>query len=216
MKRTLITTMIFIVLTLTACGSASDSIETASADPANSSEVTTPLSTELLVGTFKLEGTAQAVTTDQAAELLPLWQVYQSLSASDSAAQEEKDALVEQIQETMTSDQLHAINAMEISPQDIFAVMHDQGIAASRGQSAGIDGQNNSGVVPPEGGPPDGFVPGSGPGGGQGQGFGGGQNMSPEQIATAQARRAENGGSGFGTPSALVDALIELLESKAQ
>ena len=53
---------------------------------------------EMVVGTFKLEGTDNAVTADQAAKLLPLWQVYKDLSASTSAAQEEVDALAEQIQ----------------------------------------------------------------------------------------------------------------------
>ena len=60
------------------------------------------------------------------------------------------------------------------------------------------------------------FQPGGGPpGGGPGGGFGG-EGLDPEQIATAQARRAEGGGAGFGnrmvTP--LVEAVIELLESK--
>ena len=50
-------------------------------------------------------------------------------------------------------------------------------------------------------------------------GFGGGQGISPEQIATAQARRAQNGGGGNfrfnSTPSQLIEALIKLLQERA-
>ncbi len=176
-----------------------------------------PLSTKLAIGTLKLEGTDQAIASDQATDLLPLWQVLNSLSSSGSAAPEEITAVTEQIQETMTPEQIQAIDNMGITSQDIFTTMQELGLA-TRPQV------NASGTPQPGGGfgngqrPDGGFPAGSPPGGGPGSGFGG-QNLSPEQIATAQTRRAENGGgSGFGnrlmTP--LVEAVIKLLESKAQ
>jgi hypothetical protein len=148
--------------------------------------------------------------------------VLNSLSSSDTAAPEELTAITEQIQETMTAEQLQAIEEMAITSEDMFATMQELGLVNAPqvnasgtpqpgsgfggGQGQGPGGGFVPGGAPPGGGPPDG-----GPGGG-----GGGQGLTQEQIATAQARRAEGGG-GFGnrmlTP--LVEAVIELLESKA-
>jgi len=54
--------------------------------------------TRLALGTLKLEGTDQAVSTSQAAELITFWQAYQSLSNSDTSSDVELEALVKQIQ----------------------------------------------------------------------------------------------------------------------
>ena len=215
MKKTTLTILIILMLTLAACG-ASD--ETGSG--AVSSNGPLPVQTQLLIGTFELEGSDQAVTAEQAAKLLPLWQVLQDLSANDAAAQEEIDALVEQIQETMTPEQMQAIAAMQLTQEDIFAVMQEQGITMGRGQGAA--GGNSSGFTPPDGfTPPEGGMP---PGGMPSEGFSGGapgegqasggQAANPEQIATAQAARAQGGGFDR-VPSGLMAALIQFLEEKA-
>ena len=223
-KTTLIITLIF-VLILAACGGASASPEADSNQPNNPSDNSLPLSTQLLLGTFKLDGTDLTVDSEQASELIPLWLVLQSLSNSDSVAQEEVDALVEQIQETMTPEQMQAIEEMGLTPEDMFTIMQDQGIEGFAGRGfaqSGGDG-DGEGLSPPEGfTPPDGGPAGGGPGGGFGGGGGpggglGGQNLSPEQIATAQAAREQNGG-GFrfnNTPAPLIEALIEFLQAKA-
>jgi hypothetical protein len=215
MKKNFITILLF-TLILTACGAAA-STQTGNPDGGtngnNSSFGSTPLplAMELVVGTFKLEGTDNAVTADQAAKLLPLWQVYKDLSASSSAAQEEIDALASQIQETMTPAQIQSITDMKLTRREVFQTMQDLGIATGR--------PNASGTPRPGGG--NGFGGGGVPGGGgppgSGQGFNNGQNLSPQQIATFQARRAQNGG-GSGQfnriPPALYDALIKLLQNK--
>jgi hypothetical protein len=218
MKKIVISVFVILMLTLTACGSASNgTLQAASTQQGGS----LPIQEQVLIGTFKLEGTPQAVTAQQAAQLLPLWQVYKDLSGSDTAAQEEIDGLIQQIQDTMTPEQMQAIAAMNITRQDIFTVMQDQGITQARGQgqSSGSrsNGQNGNGggFVPPDGGPPGGFS-----GGGGGGGFGnrqGGGSFTPEQVATAQAARAQGGGNfGFNRiPSGLIDALIQLLQTKA-
>jgi hypothetical protein len=46
------------------------------------------------MGTLQLEGTEFAVTVQQSSELLILWKAYRSLIESDTAAQEELQALL--------------------------------------------------------------------------------------------------------------------------
>jgi hypothetical protein len=218
MKKIVISTLIILMLTLTACGTASNGTQQAATAQQGGP---LPIQEQILIGTFKLDGTPQAVTAQQAAQLVPLWQVYKDLSSSDTAAQEEIDGLVQQIQDTMTSEQMQAITEMNITRQDMFTVMQDQGITQARGQGqsngsrpSGQNG-NGGGFVPPDGGPPGGFGGGGGGGGGFGSGQGG-QNLTPEQIATAQAARAQGGGFSFNRiPSGLIDALVQFLQKKA-
>ena len=209
MKKLTLATLTILTLILTACGASST---TPQAGPANQDR-TLPVSTQLIIGTFKLDGTDQAVTADQAKELLPLWQVYQDLLTSDTAAQEEIDALVEQVQDTMTAEQMQAITDMNLTQQDVMSVMQTQGMTVSQRS----DMSNGDGTTTTPGGgfggPPDGFVP---PEGGFQGGPGDSQNLSPEQIATAQAARQQAGsGGGAFMPSALLDAVIKLLQEKA-
>ena len=190
---------------------------------------TMPLAEKLAVGTLKLEGTGNAVTAKQAADLLPLWQVYSSLITSDTAAQEEKDALAQQIQETMTNDQIKAIDGLNLTQREVFASMQQLGITASAQVNANGTPQPNGGGFP--GGGAVFFGGGGGgnfAGGGGGGNFNGGGNrngggnsgtqLTPQQIATAQARRAANGGGGFNSNrilEPLVGAVIKLLQSKS-
>jgi peptidoglycan hydrolase CwlO-like protein len=104
MKKTMITLMV-LALVLTACAG----MRSTSSTTAAPTQDALPASTQLILGTFRLEGTAHAVSAGQAAELLPLWQVYQDLEGSGTAAQEEIDALVGQIQETLSESQMQAI-----------------------------------------------------------------------------------------------------------
>ncbi len=174
---------------------------------------------QLIVGSFNLEGTQNAITPEQALELLPLWQTMKALSTSDTAATQEIEALVKQIQETMTAEQTQAITSMDLTRIAMFNFIQEQGIETTLANRGGQrEGTNSEGGFQP----PDGFVPGQGggPGGGQGGGPGGGdiQNLSPEQQATMQARIAERTANG-GTftqrvDPAVYDALINLLKSK--
>jgi len=195
---------------LVACSSSETepSLEDSEQFDPNSFEI--PLSSTLAIGTLELEETDHLVTSDQAADLLPLWQVLNSLSSSDNAAQEEIEAILEQIQETMTTEQLKAIDGMELSREDIFTTMQDFGVEFGFGSGEGRP-EGFSGGGPGGGGFPGGGPPGGGPGGGLG-----GQEISPEQMATAQARRTEGGGIEKRMLTPLAEAVIELLESKVQ
>jgi hypothetical protein len=223
MKKLTFTLITIIVLVLTACGGGNTPDTQQFGTGQNGDAVNTEMSlaSKLATGSFKLEGTANAITPEQASELILLWQVYAQLSTSDTVAQEEITALAEQIQETMTEDQITAIHAMNLTPQDIFTTMQEQGIqfvgngqggapeAESNGEFPALPGGGDTFFIGP--GPGGGASPGGGPGGGFGD-----QNLSPDQIATAQAARAENGG-GFrfnSAPAPLIEALVKLLQEK--
>lgn len=210
MKKTFIVILILFTLVLASCG-ASNAAQSSGNGNGNFSNAPLPLAMQLVVGTFKLEGTSNAVTAEQAAKLIPLWQVYKDLSANSSAAPQEIQSLAEQIQSTMTPQQVQAITDLKLTRRDISQTMQDLGVATLRAPNAsGTPRANGGGGFPGGGGGGGGF-----PGGGQG----GGQNLSPQQIATFQALRAKNGGSGNSgrfnqIPPALFDALIKLLQSK--
>jgi hypothetical protein len=207
MTKTITSILILAVLALTGCSTTSST----SRSGFSSSNAGLPIATQLVAGTMKLEGTSQQVSAEQAKALLSLWQVYGELITSDTAAQQEIDGLLDQIQQTMTSQQMQAINNMHLTQADILSTLRDQG--AGRGSSQNSTGNqrnsNGRGFTPPEGG----FGPPGGSFGGQGFG-GGGANLTPDQIATAQASRSTSGG-GVGLQTTLIKTLIEILKARA-
>jgi hypothetical protein len=207
------TVLTFLGLVLAACGTASNGAQSGSDPLGNPSADALPESSQLVIGTLKLDGTDRAVGAEQAAELLPLWQTYLSLSASDTAAREELEALVEQIRDAMTPEQMQAIADMQLTRDDMFAVMQEQGIGVGAGPQAGDSITGGS----PDFAPPDGGAGFPAGGGGLQGGPAGEQSLSPDQIATAQAARAAGGGApGFDRlPTPLLNVLIEFLRAKA-
>lgn len=217
-------------LGLAACGSSATAAETPSAGALKTDfQNALPVESQLLLGTLKLEGTADAVTPAQAAELLPMWQMMKLLDSSDTSAPQEKAGLTAQIEETMTEAQLQAIAAMKLTQSELFAYMQQAGLGQAPRQSGtqSASGSNGGGFVVgvDGGGPPAGFEPGAGgfPGGDASSGgFGGGsgatggtsgQGLSSGQIATLRAQRSSSGNGSAGT-SALLNALITMLEKK--
>jgi hypothetical protein len=87
---------------------------------------------QLLLGTLQLEETEHAVTPEQAADLLPLWQALQG----GVTARAEVNAVLKQIEGTMTSEQLEAIAVLQLTQADVRAWMQEQGL----GMEAGFPG----------------------------------------------------------------------------
>jgi len=133
MKKLPIILSTIFLLTLTACGRTSNGTDPASVPQDGTSAGALPATTQLILGIIKLDGTDQAVTAEQAAELLPLWQTMQVLSDSDTAADQEKEALIAQIQETMTAEQMQAITGLNLTREDMMSIMQEQGTAMSKG-----------------------------------------------------------------------------------
>jgi len=176
--------------------------------------------TELAVGTMKLEGTADAVTREQARQLIPLWEVYSEIATSDTAAAQEIEGLTSQLQQAMTEGQLQSISAMNLTQEDVFSMMREFGPAVDAG------GESGSGSAPGNGGFPGGGVPGGGPPGGfvggefqrpdgaidPGGGFAGGAPGTETRPAGAQQSRRPG---LTGIPPALLNAVVEYLKNKA-
>ncbi|MCK4858788.1 MAG: hypothetical protein KAT58_12510 [candidate division Zixibacteria bacterium] len=207
--------LVSLTLILVACGGANGAANTATTALNEDYPDALPIQTQLTLGILKLEETDLAVDTEQAAELLTLWQAIRSLSSSDITAEGEIEAIVNQILDTMSSEQLEAIAAMELTQEGILELTQELGIAR---------GGDWTGEGDPRSSAPDGMVPGSGPGGGLGGGMGGGRfsegegnlDLDPEQIATLQAERAEKRSSGDQFTMFLINPLIQLLESRSQ
>jgi len=153
MKKWMFVTIIFsLVLALTACGSTQSPTATATTSAALSKEG------QLLVGTFKLENTTQAITSEQAASLLPLWETLQSLASSNTAAPQEIDAVVSQIESSLSSQQVSSISAMKLTQKDLEATAIDTGTAATAASSVNTaktgSSQNQAGAGAAAGGNP--------------------------------------------------------------
>lgn len=170
------------------------------------------LQEQLALGTWQLEGTDLAINKMQAAELLPLWRALQSLNNSDTTATVELNAVIYQIEESMTPEQIQAIAAMALTNDNLAASLANGDL--STGQLAGTGSQNSA---EPASGPPAGLDPGIAPAPGngipgEGPGLAAG-DQSQEDLVTRQAARESGAFAGF-QGQALTSLVISLLENK--
>jgi hypothetical protein len=194
-------------------GNVNDADDRANGQPA------LPLFMQLALGTLKLDGTDQAVTSEQAAELLPLWKAANSLSDADNVTPQELEGLFKQIQKAMTPEQMQSIQSMDLSGPNMAEIARELGLDLPQGgpgnlseeQQATLEAARESGQMPRGefgGGPP----PGGMPGGGEGGFPPGGEPQEFSQNNNPAARQAGRG--SFGT--AIYQAVIDLLEKKIQ
>jgi hypothetical protein len=177
------------------------------------------IETQLILGTLKLEGTPQAVDPAMATKLIPLYTLLQQMTTSGTSAQAEIDAVLDQIQGTMTTDQIYAIAAMKLTQTDMTNFFGSSGQftrTGTRTPGAGFGGGGGFTGGGDAGGPPAGFTGGS-EGGAGGTGGNGGTNLNQNQIATLRAQRTGTPGfGGTGTPAFLINQLIQVLQKKTQ
>ncbi len=179
-----------------------------------------------ILGVFKLEGTDLAITSDQAASLIPLWtsmkeysQVFQPMPEGTPAAtsdvsatpeepvddSEEITALFDQIEAVLTAEQASAIAALELDQAGVKSFMDEQGIEMPEGMGLG---QNQ----PDEGTPSADQMPAP-----QGTPAADGQQPETDAQSGQPDQGAQPDGKNENMRAAsqnLIDALIELLESK--
>jgi hypothetical protein len=134
---------LFVVVVAAGCGAAADALapqreassEEAAADEYTSeslgsdSEGALAASGQLALGTLLLAETENAVTPQQAEALLPLWQALQG----GVSATVEVNAVLKQIEGTLTPEQLGAIAAMHLTQERMADWLRDQGIGFGGG-----------------------------------------------------------------------------------
>jgi hypothetical protein len=166
----------------------------------------------LILGSMALTESDLKLTQEQASALIPLWKVMKTLLSSDTAAGEEIEALLNQIQTVFSAEQLAWINNYNLSPdayqeiltkyvpeefQNTGALMTEEEREERRATAIAANG----GTVPPE-------LQSGGGGRGMGGGMGGG---IPGGGAGASAGEGTGGGAGQ-LNTFLIDALVTELE----
>ncbi len=131
-----------LALLLAACGSAAPAPASQFSGLDTSYANALDARTQLLLGTVRLEeDSGSALTKEQAATLLPLWQTSKSLLTSGTASQAEVDAVTNQILAAMTPEQIQAIQGMRLTQADMQAfsqtlgVVPPSGVVPGQGQS---------------------------------------------------------------------------------
>ena len=205
MKKTItILTLVFVgILFLTALRWNSSN-NTKSTSSSNTKTVTSVSTLQLASGTLRLEGTDKAIDKKMAAQLLPYWQLLNELNASESTASQETTAVLENIKEIMTSDQINAIEKMVLTQSDATKV--NQGTGSNDSSGGTPSDISNIALVSTGGGPQGSLPPGDGglftSGGGEGSSNGTQQSISRSQT------------SGSAETTSLIEDVIKLLESK--
>jgi hypothetical protein len=208
-KWMFVSIVISLVLALTACGNTQS--------PSAAATATATLSPEgqLLVGTLKLEDTTLAISSDQADQLLPLWETLQSLASSNTAASQEIDAVVSQIKSTMSPQQVSSITAMKLTQQDLVAAAENAGVSSAASSSASTTSMTNassaqlqSGAGDPGGGNPPADI------GGSISAITGAQSAGQTQTGTIQAVATQSAGTTNQISPALIKTVVELLKKK--
>jgi predicted small secreted protein len=234
MKRTtLVSGLLLVSLLLSACsvvgqgGQALAAQNTGNASSSGSTAQGLPLAMKLALGTFKLDKTNTPVDAAEATQLLFLWKGMRNLNLDQSVANAEIQGLTKQIQDTMTPEQITAINGMNLTFQDIAAIAKETGLnlgsfggqagnlspqALATFQAARQAGGDGGGGIPGAGGggnrPAGGFVPGAG---------GGGPSVSSTNISGAsQTRGAGSAFSKLGISPTMIDAIIQFLQAKVK
>ncbi len=216
MKKTFIPlTLLTFVLILAACAgtTSEESVPISASGNDDGTSPSMPLEITLLMGTFKLDETEHPIDSVQALEMLPLWKAARSLSESETVAAAEMDAIFNQIQTTLTPEQVAAITAMQLSQNDFANLAQSLGIEISSNSKFGdmtpemqatAQAMRESGQGRPDA---QGGVPGQGssPGG------------APAGDVPAGASPAKDQGRRGATSvvnSQFFDAIIEFLENK--
>ncbi len=214
MKKLMISLLLLIASILTACGGSSAAADAAA--PATGTgtpsgqgfqQVTSAylnrnydnelsVTMQAALGTMKLEGTSNAVTADQAAKLLPLWQATQSDAIQNPT---EINAVYKQIENTMTPAQMQAIAVLKLTRTELQSWAQSQGIQMPTfGQGQGQQGLSADAIATRRAQ----FA-----------------NQSPEAQATRRAQFVTQGGQGGqrrqNIMKFLTDPLIKLLTTRA-
>ena len=139
----------------------------------------------LSLGTFGLADTDYALNAEQASLMIFYWQALNNMTASGNSAPEEVTAILTQIEETFTPEQITAINQMQLTSESLQ-------IWATENQ----------------------ITMGTGAGGGQGQGGGSGMDADARATRqAAEGVTGTASGRENGISTAINNALIAYLQT---
>jgi len=213
-----------ILMSLIGCATPSATTQNLSdEDYLNARPSSVPIEMKMGIGILKLEDTDLSVSAEQARTLLPLWKALKSLNTDTNTTAEEITALNRQIEESLTSDQIQAVNEMTWTGDEIRQLMQKfggmqqaagPGTASTEAASNGRTGEGFPGGGFPGGGPGGGGM--GGPpmgGGGMMVGPGGAGMENPAASRTAVPGQAERR-QAAGMNLMFVEPVIRLLESK--
>jgi hypothetical protein len=229
MKKILLgVSIVTIALGAVGCGTAAAEIREEAPRLDDSYENALPVQVQLMLGTLKLEDSELAIDGAQAETLIPLWRAVRSLVTSDTSAEVELSAVLEQIQAAMNVEQIEAIAALQLTEDGLFSTMQELATSVDGLEAFGEGGGFRGGEFGEGSTLPEGFIPGEGgglggrpggefnPGGGGGGAGGPGVGLSPEERATLQAERGSSGRPGIANRIGLflMEPFIVILEAK--
>ncbi|EKD88961.1 MAG: hypothetical protein ACD_34C00253G0006 [uncultured bacterium] len=102
----------------------------------------------LALGTLKLAETENPVSLDQAPQLLLLWQALQNMTNNGTSPEEEVNAVLAQIEATLSSNQINLINSMKLSQTDIQTWATANGVTVGTGSGSGTGQGTGQGLSP--------------------------------------------------------------------
>jgi hypothetical protein len=164
-KTAVISIFLALLVILSACSSTTSASSTSQIQQITPSSLT--LQNKLGLGILKLESSSLAVTACQANTLLPLWEAVKSLSTSNLTSAAEMSALYQQIEGSLTSDQVQAIQNLSLTQSELNTMIQQQSTVTST-KSSSSSSSSSSNVQSQAGGPgmDGGGMPGGFTGGG--------------------------------------------------
>jgi hypothetical protein len=166
-----------------------------------------PVDTVVGIGIIKLESTDNAIDSETAANLLPLFKALKALSTNSNTSVAEISALNRQIKNTLTADQLKAIENLKITAVDVNKLLKENGLTASSSSGTSSSSSRNSGGF---GGPPDGggmMMMAAGSTGGSTSST---TKATPNAVAALTTSRKSAGGYNL----TFADVIIKILAAK--
>jgi hypothetical protein len=169
-RNALILASILMLLLAAACTSQSASAALATSSSAATDQIANPsqltVKDKLGIGILSLNKAGLPISTEQAAVLLPLWQVVRSLGTDKNASSAELAALYVQIQDTLTADQVAQIEQFTWSQTELTSLVQQyqsqtmlvsSTVKPTTTTSTSTTGQNMGGgpggdMLPPDGG----------------------------------------------------------------
>lgn len=201
-----------LVLFLSGCASLTGQAGSVTQTASLSSDLT--LSTKTGLGILQLEGQTFEIDADQAKAMLPLWQALDTLSSDSNTTPDEISSLNDQIRETLTAEQLEAIDKMSWNESSLSELVQEYSTsssqpvstannsaqAASSSSVVGAMGGGMPGGAPPDGGGAEMMITG-----------GAGTNIATSHATIpGQSDRISAGGMNL----VFAPAVIQLLQSK--